>query len=374
VRRFWVIFLPAAVYQFLAIFAALRHLVRRRREQRNLSSRFCPGVSVLKPVYGLDPNTSQAFRSQIQQEYPQYELLFGIRRGDDPSAAEIRRLQAEFPDVPIRLVVGGADTPNGKAGVLMELARQARYPVQVVNDSDIKVTPAYLREVVAPLGDPSVGLVTCLYRATAGTVAGAWEALGIATDFMPSTLVAQLVGVREFGLGSTLAFRADDLEQAGGFGEVADYLADDYQIGKCIARLGKRVVVSTYTVETSVGDSTWAGIWRHQLRWARTIRFSKGAGYAGLPIAHAGLWITIALVTGAWVPAAILAATRIASAVLTGWFVLCSGIAGKFCWLAPVSDLYAFAVWLASYAGNQVRWRDQTLTIDREGRIRRKLP
>lgn len=360
-RLFWIAFVFPALYQLLAIFAALRHLLKRHTTHHAAS--FFPGVSVLKPVYGPDPNTSDAFRSQLQQDYPVFEVLFGVRREENPAI--------QFPGAPVRVIVGGANTPNGKVGVLIELARHARYPIWVANDSDIKVTPSYLREVVAPLADPSIGLVTCLYRAIPHNLPTGWEALGIATDFMPSTLVAQLVGVRKFGFGSTLAFRAADLEQAGGFASVADYLADDYQLAKRITSLGKRVFLSTYVVETALGESTWAGVWRHQLRWARTIRFSKG-GYAGLPIAHAGLWIAIAIATGAWIPAVILAIARIFSAVLTGGFVLGSRVAAAFCWLSPVWDLFAFSIWLASYFGNEVQWRDQLLTIDRHGRIQQK--
>lgn len=324
---------------------------------------------MLKPLRGLDPNTYEAFVSQVRQEYPEFEILFGVRENSDPAAAEVRRLQSQFPHSAIRLIGGVVDTPNQKAGVLMELARHAQYPVWVVNDSDIKVTPSYLQEVVAPLVDSSVGVVTCLYRAQAHTVAAGWEALGIATDFMPSTLVAQLVGVREFGLGSTLAFRAEDLEKAGGFQAIADYLADDYQLAKRITSLGKRAVLSTYTVETALGEASWRGIWRHQLRWARTIRVTKGAGHAGLPITHAGVWAVVAIGVGAWIPMVALLAARMGSAIVTGSLVLRSSIARRFWWLAPVWDLYAFCVWAASYAGREVRWRDRVLRIDKDGRI-----
>lgn len=367
-RALWLIFLPALGYQVIAILAGGRHLWRRKRELAR-DSGYRPAVSVLKPLRGLDPNTYEAFVSQARQEYPEFEILFGVREDSDPAAAEVRRLQSQFPDAAIRLIIGGVDTPNRKAGVLMELARHARHPVWVINDSDIKVTPEYLREVVAPLADPGVGIVTCLYRAQAHTAAAGWEALGIATDFMPSTLVAQLVGVREFGLGSTLAFRAEDLEKAGGFRAVADYLADDYQLAKRITRLGKRAVLSTYTVETALGDASWLGVWRHQLRWARTIRVTKGAGHAGLPITHAGVWVLVAIGMGAWIPAVALLAARMGSAIVTGWLVLRSSIARRFCWLAPVWDLYAFCTWVASYAGREVRWRDRVLRIDRDGRI-----
>lgn len=365
----WIAFLPAVGYQCLAIYAALQHLYERHFKRQRFDSEIRPGVSVLKPLRGLDANTYEAFISQVKQEYPTYEILFGVCDELDPAAAEVRRLVRDIPDAPVRLIAGAADAANGKVGVLMELARHARYPVWVVNDSDIAVSPQYLSKVVAPLADASIGLVTCLYRAQAGSVAAGWEALGIATDFMPSALVAPLIGVREFGLGSTLAFRASDLERAGGFAAVADYLADDYQLAKRITRLGKSVLLSTYAVETSVNDSTWRGVWQHQLRWARTIRISKGSGYAGLPITHAGVWALIAVACGAWVPAAILVAARIASALITGCFVLRSSVAAAFFWLAPVWDMYAFSVWAASYASREVRWRDRTLAIDSQGRI-----
>src|SRR5205823_8534858 len=143
--------------------------------------------------------TYDAFVSQVEQQYPTFEILFGVREEDDPAAAEVRRLIRAFPDAPVRLIVGATAAPNGKVGVLMELARHARYPIWVVNDSDIKVTPTYLSRVVGALATPEIGLVTCLYRARAHSLPATWEALGITTDFMPSTLVAPLVGVREFG-------------------------------------------------------------------------------------------------------------------------------------------------------------------------------
>ena len=364
-HAFWLVFIPAAAYQLLAIFAAVRHLGKRPLGETAPT----PPVSVLKPLRGLDPNTYEAFVSQINQNYPKYEVLFGAREENDPAAGEVIRLQREFPQAPVRLIIGGEETPNGKAGVLAELSRHAQYPLRVVNDSDIRVDPAYLRAVTAPLADPAIGLVTCLYRVKAHNLAAAWEALGIMTDFMPSTLVAPLVGVREFGLGSTLAFRAADLASAGGFEALADFLADDYQLAKGITRLGKRALVSDYIVETSLGDATWLGTWRHQLRWARTIRLSKGGGYAGLPITQAGLWALIALACGAWIPALILLALRTTTALVSGFFVLRSFLAAGFCWLAPLWDLYSFAVWLTSYAGRQVRWRDRVLTIGPDGRI-----
>jgi ceramide glucosyltransferase len=376
-RFSWIVFLPALAYQLLAIFASLRFLRRSHVFNRSLNcgrqgmvSKFEPGVSVLKPLRGLDPNTRGAFLSQLQQDYPQFEILFGVHDDCDPAAREVRRLQHEFPDAPIRLIVGTTPAPNGKVGALMTLAGSASYPVWVVNDSDIRVTPNYLREVVAPLADRDIGLVTCLYRAKTHTLPAAWESLGIATDFMPSALVAPLVGVREFGLGSTLAFRAEDLEQAGGFASVANYLADDYQLAKRLTASGKRGIISSYVVETSLNEDSWPGVWRHQLRWARTIRASKGKGHIGLPLTQTGIWILAAALCGFWIPALVLAIARILSAFIAAGFVLRAPASVAFCWLAPVWDLYSFAIWAASYAGRQVCWRDVRLTIDSEGRIK----
>ncbi len=350
--------------------AALKHLQRRyKHHHRERDTTYSPPVSVLKPLRGLDPNTFEAFVSQADQSYPEFELLFGLADGSDPAVPQVRRLQAKFPLVPIRLIIGSEGLANGKVGVLANLAKHARYPIWLVNDSDIKVTSEYLAEVTAPLASPSIGVVTCLYRAQAHTAAGAWEALGIATEFMPSTLVAQALGVREFGLGSTLVFRAEDLARAGGFTALGDYLADDYQLAKRITESGRRALLSTYTVETSLGDSSWSGSWQHQLRWARTIRFSKGVGYAGLPITHAGVWIAAAFVLGNNNLALLLLLLRLMSASLSASLVLRSRLATFLFWLAPLHDLYSFAIWLASYAGRKVRWRDRILVIDNKGRI-----
>ena len=371
-NRFAVIFLPALIYQTLAIIAGLNHLRRRYLFARQPKTSFRPAVSVLKPLRGLDPNTFEAFISQASQNYPEFELLFGVADNADPVIPEVRRLQAIFPEVPIRLLIGSEPLANGKAGVLANLARHARYSIWVINDSDIKVTDRYLPEIITPLSKPSISLVTCLYRARAHSLSALWEALGIATDFMPSTLVAQLIGVREFGLGSTLAFHSADLERVGGFEAIGDYLADDYQLAKRVTGFGKRAWLSTYTVETSLGDTSWRGGFQHQLRWARTIRASKGGGYAGLPITHTGIWILVALASGFKAIGFTLLAVRLLTALLSSWLVLESLQSASIFWLAPVLDLYSFAVWLASYAGREVRWRDRVMSIDRQGRILRK--
>ncbi len=361
----WLLFLPAIAYQLLAIASEFFHISRRFRTPT--ATEQLP-VSILKPLKGLDPNTYPAFVSQVQQAYPQYEVIFGAIDPGDPALAEVERLKSQFPDAPIRVITGGPKTRNGKVGLLQELSLHACYPLRVVNDSDIKVGPDYLARVTAPLADPAVGVVTCPYRVQPHNLPATWEALGIMTDFMPSALVAQTLGVREFGFGSTLAYRAADFEAVGGFAAIADFIADDYQLAARITSLGKRSVLSTYTVETSLAGASWQGIWLHQLRWARTIRMTK-SGYLGLPITHAGLWALLAIALGVWPIAVLLLALRLISGLLSSALVLESPFIALLSWLSPLWDLYSFTVWAASYAGNKVKWRDRELSIDSQGRI-----
>ncbi len=354
----------AAAYQILAIVAALSHRKRALPAVHAASA-----VSVLKPVQGADPGFFEAISTHAAQEFQEFEILFGIAHPDDPARGEIERLMREFPGVSIRLVLCSTETPNRKVGVLMDLARQARYPILIVNDSDISVPAGYLADVTAPLGDPSIGLVTCLYRAEAYDWPSRFEALAIATEFAPSTLVAPLFGVSEFGLGSTLAFRRADLDAIGGFAAIADYLADDYQLGRRLHQLGRNNILSQVVVSTRLAAGSWRAAWRHQLRWARTIRLSRGGGYVGLPITFATLWAVAAACGGLWWTALALLAIRLAMAVTCGWFVLQSADVWKYCYAIPVRDLWGVAVWVAGLFGKTVEWRGRKLKLDQQGRI-----
>jgi ceramide glucosyltransferase len=354
----------AGLYQFIAILAVFS----RRRPPLSPPTRRLP-VSILKPVYGKDAGFYPAIRSHALQQHPGFEILFGIRRADDPARAEVERLIREFPALSIRLILCITSAPNMKVGSLIDLAREARHPVLIVNDSDISVPAGYIDDVTAPLDDPGIGLVTCLYRAEAHDWPSRFEALAIATDFAPSTLVAQLFGVSDFGLGSTLAFRKEDLDRMGGFPAIADYIADDYQIGHKLHALGLRNMISEVVVSTRLASGSWLGAWQHQVRWARTIRLSGGVGYAGLPITYATLWAVIAALFGLWWMALPLLAIRITMAMVCGSYLLRSSDVWKYCYSIPVRDLCGVAVWAAGLFGRTVVWRDQRLTLDAEGRI-----
>jgi ceramide glucosyltransferase len=266
-------------------------------------------------------------------------------------------------------VIAPTDAPNAKAGVLAELAKRARYPLLLVNDSDIVVPPGYLTAVTAPLEDPAIGLVTCLYRAGAESWPARSEALGIATEFAPGVLVARLLGVAEFALGSTMVFRAEELRRIGGFEAIAQYLADDYQLGRRISQLGYRIEFAPVIVQTDLGRGSWAQTWRHQLRWSRTIRVSRPSGYYGYAVTHATLWALVAIAGRQWWAAGLAMGIRMLAGVLVGAVILKDPKVRRDFWMMPLRDLFGFAVWLAGLFGDTVQWRDRELRLRPDGRI-----
>jgi ceramide glucosyltransferase len=365
--------LPAvagAAYYALAIVAAARW----RRSRAKPGDAPAPPVSILKPVHGRDPRFWEAIRSHAEQQYPEFEMLFGVGSTDEPALEDIRRLRREYPNLPIRTCTVSTTARNAKAGVLAELARQARYAVLLVNDSDIRVPPGYLSAVTAPLAEASVGLVTCLYRAAADSWPTRAEALGIATEFAPSVLVARLLGVAEFALGSTMVFRATTLAEIGGFEAIADYLADDYQLGARIHERGYHIRFAPVVVETNLGSGSWADVWRHQVRWSRTIRVSRPSGYFGYVVTHATFWSAVALVAGQWPIALLAMVLRLWAGIWTGAGILGDSKTARDFWLIPFRDLAGFAVWLAGLFGDTVDWRGQRLRLLSNGKIRSESP
>lgn len=340
-----------------------------------------PPISILKPLKGTDPDIYESFRSHCLQDYPEFEIIFGVSDPEDPAVASVEQLRREFPDVAIRLVVSpnklGA---NVKVSNLEQMLATARYEHLIVNDSDICVEPDYLRRVIAPLADEHVGMVTCLYRGVAAPTFGSQlEALGISTDFCAGVLVArQLEGGLRFGLGSTLAFRRTDLECIGGFRSIVDFLADDYELGRRIAALGLKVVLSDVVVETHLPAYDLREFLAHQLRWARGVRDSRAAGYIGLVSTYGLMWALLGLIASHAAPwsGAVLGTTallRFAVAVAVGSCVLKDKLLLRNLWLLPVRDLVAVAIWIASFAGHTVTWRGDRFVL-KNGRLIRIAP
>lgn len=358
--------LAATAYYFLAIIAVFKWQAHARQDTQ---SRTPVPLSILKPIHGRDPQFYEAIRSHADQDYPEFEILFGVSDPYDPALEDIERLQDEFPHLSISVRMVLTKAPNAKVGVLAELAKYARHPLLLVNDSDIVVEPGYLRAVTAPLDDPKIGMVTCLYRANSESWASRCEALGIATEFAPSVLVARLLGVVDFALGSTMVFRADALREFGGFSTIAGFLADDYQLGHHIAELGYRIEFAPVVVETDLGGESWEQTWRHQLRWSRTIRVSRPAGYYGYVVTHATLWALVAFAAHQWWAGITALTVRMIAGTLVGIAVLKDRHVGTDFWLIPLRDLFGFAVWLCGVFGHHVDWRDRRLRLEADGRI-----
>ena len=341
-----------------------------------------PPVSILKPLKGTDPDIYESFRSHCLQDYPaEYEIIFGVSDPDDPAIAGVQQLQREFPDRAIRLVVASNKLgANVKVSNLEQMLPSARYQHLIVNDSDIRVEPDYLRRVIAPLLDNHVGMVTCLYRGVAApTIGSRLESLGISTDFCAGVLVARLLeGGLHFGLGSTLAFRRADLEITGGFRAIVDFLSDDYQLGHRIAGLGLQVVLSDVVVETHLPAYDIPGFLAHQLRWARSVRDSRAGGYIGLVTTYGLMWSLLVLIVAHAAPWswAVLSATlllRLTVALVVGKSVLHDRQLSKHLWLLPLHDLVRVAVWIASFAGHTVMWRGDRFRL-KDGRLTRIAP
>ncbi len=365
-------------FYFLSALALASFLADRRKklELASPSESSLPPVSILKPLKGVDPEIWESFCSHCEQDYPLFQLIFGVSNPADPAIEVVHKLQAKYPRLAIELAVcDHVLGTNIKVSNLVQMLPAARYELLLVNDSDIRVPPGYLRKAVMPLADPSVGLVTCLYHGVAGPTFGSrFEALGISTDFVPGVLSARFLekGLR-FGLGSTLAFRRRELEAIGGFEKLLDYLADDYELGRRIAATGKRVELSAATVTTFLPAYTLPQFFRHQLRWSRTIRDARRWGYAGLLFTFGLPWavLTLLLARGAawaWVLLAITFATRLAIAFASATVVLNDEQFFRNVFLLPLRDLTAPFFWAASFAGNRIHWRGDVFDL-RDGRL-----
>jgi ceramide glucosyltransferase len=366
----------AGMGYFLATMAAAQIFLRERRAPR---VEFAPGVSILKSLKGLDPGMMDAFRSHCRQKYAgEFELLFGVSSLDDPAAAAVTALKAEFPERTILLV----ECPerlgtNGKVSTLMQLSRHARHDIWLINDSDITVGPHYLERVVccfAPGAQhpnkPPVGLVTALFRGRAhGTLASRFEALAISTDFIAGVLISKLIeGGLHYGLGSTLAVRRDALEKSGGLLALVDLLADDFEMGARVERAGYRVALSTEVVETSVPAYDWRSFFDHQLRWLRTVREARPAGYAGLIFTYGLMWTVLNVLASGLSPVSLWLLglsffLRLAQAMTVGTAVLGDHEVLPNLWLLPLRDAVAIGLWIAGFAGNTIVWRGQRFAL-----------
>ncbi len=340
----------------------------------NLPNPKFPPVSVLKPVKGIDCGAYQNFASFCKQDYPEYEILFGVDDPNDPVIDVIYRLIEDFPKIPIRLFINPSRTHNRKVGLLARLAAEARHSFLVASDSDMRVDPAYLRYVVPPLNDPEIGLVTCPYRgAEPETLTARLEALYIGVTFLPSIMVARQLLKMRFAMGATVALRRDALERIGGFESFANHLADDYELGFRIAKSGLKVVLSPYIVNTILGATTFPDQWEREVRWSHCNRLSRPFQYPGLLITFTSPLALVLLIVSnfqTW------AFGMLAVSLLLRWLVgllvtqwTKDGAARRWLIWLPIRDFLTSLVWCAGIVGRRIVWRGEAYALQPGGSL-----
>jgi ceramide glucosyltransferase len=361
------------VYYLVTIFAAVRFF---RGERARRLPDFAPPVSLLKPVHGVDFRSHVNFASFCIQNYPNYEILFCVNDMDDPAVPFLQQAIKDFPECSIRILSNAPRVgSNQKVNNLILLAQEAKHEIIVQSDGDVMVSPDYLKSVVAEFADPAVGVVSCFYRGVAEK--NFWaevEAVGAASDFFAGALVANLPGSVTFALGASVATTKTWLAKIGGYQALADLLADDYEIGNRVYRAGGKVLLSREAVWTMYPAQTLKSFWEHQVRWARTVRLVRPASFFGLVVTHGLPWCVLA---AAVAPTALIGVGFVAAylvlRLLMAWVVGVWGVRDevlrKKLWLVPVRDAIHFAVWLAGFASNRVKWGGVEYAIE-GGRMR----
>jgi ceramide glucosyltransferase len=347
-------------YYIVAILAAARFFSKERKKPL---PEFRPPVSILKPVHGVDFASYENFSSFCRQNYEDYEVLFCVNEMPDAAVPVIQKLVAEFPERKIRILSGAPlYGTNRKVNNLALLTKEAQHEFLVQSDGDVRVGPNYLREVLAPFADPSVGVVSCFYRGLAQpNLYAELEAIGAASDFLAGALVADYMEGVTFALGASVATRKSWLGKIGGYESFADDLADDYEIGNRVHKAGGKVLLSREAVWTMYPALTFEQFWEHQVRWARTVRLVRPASFFGLVVTHGLPWAIVAAIVApaAWLSAAYLTGylfLRLTLAWIAGVWGIGDEVVRKKLWLVPLRDATHFIVWLSSFLSNRVKW------------------
>jgi ceramide glucosyltransferase len=335
-----------------------------------------PPASILIPLSGKDFEAYDNYVSFCRQDYPDYQLIFGVNHADDSSIPVIRQLIADFPEKDITLAIdAGAIGANPKVNNLHNMLGKAGHEVLVLVDSDIRVEATYLATIVSELADERIGMVTCLYRAgKAPNTAAKLEAVGITTEFAPGVLVAWLVEGISFALGATIVTTRKNLHTIGGLQAIADYLADDFMLGKLTVQAGFEVRLSSHVVEIVLPPTTFMSMMKHQIRWTRGIRACRPWGHLGAIITH-GTALALLLVLaghGSVLSLTIAAATLMARLAVI-YAVSIRGLRDtpllRNLWLLPLRDVLGFIFWCLGQAGKTVDWRGKAFKLTNEGKM-----
>ena len=338
-----------------------------------------PPVSLLKPVHGFEARLVDNIESFFRQDYPDYEILFAADEEDDAALGVIREIAARYPKIRSRILVTGRPPwPNPPSYSFAKMAEVAAHDILVTSDSDVEVSPNYLREVVPPMLDPKIGMLTCLYRGkNAGGFCSGLDGIGMSVEMSAGVLVANMLVGMKFGLGPTIVARKDSVEKIGGYRVLGDYFSNDFVIGNLIEKAGYRVVLSRHVIDHVVPPMTWRRMWERQVRWAKGTRYSRPKGHFGTVLVFAMPYGILGLIAagllGWWqIGAGLLGVAivnRMIEAVVIGWGVVRDPVARRAPWLYPIRDLLGFCVWTASYLSKKAVWRDSRYELVDGGRI-----
>jgi ceramide glucosyltransferase len=373
--------ISSTVVFFLSVFGAIqfRGYASRDKKIYEKFSAQLPPVSVLKPVHGNESRMKENIESFFRQEYPQYEILFAADEPDDSAIPVIREISARYPNIPVQILVTGQPPwPNAPNYCFYRLTEIAAHDILVTSDSDVEVSPDYLRTVVPPLLDPKVGAVTCVFRGK--SAGGFWadcDAIGQTVEFTAGVLMANLMEGTKFGLGPTIALRKDSLARIGGYAAVREYLSNDFVVGNFIHKAGFNVVLSSEIVDHVSPKMTFHRMWERQLRWAMGTRYSRPLGHIGsgltfaVPYGLLGL-LAASLLGHPWLGLALFGATllnRMAQCWIIGWWTAKDPVARPATLIYPLRDLYGFIVWCASYLFKRSLWRDNNYVLLKGGKL-----
>ena len=338
-----------------------------------------PSVTVLKPVHGAEPRLLENLESFFQQDYPDYELVFGARDESNPALTVVEQLRRKYSRVKCRIVLSGPpEWPNAKVFSLDKMIASSGNDYFIISDSDVRVQPDFLRNVIPVLLDPEVGLTTCLYRGVpAPSFWSGLEAMGMSVEMTSGVLVADMLEGMRFALGPVIGVRRDALEKIGGIRATADYYSDDFVIGNLVWAAGYKVALSHHAVNHVLVPSSFKRTFGHQIRWMTSTRYSRPLGHLGTGLTFAVPFGLLGLIAATalrhfWLGVTLLAVTlvnRLVQPLAVGWRVVRDPRSLHSFWLYPLRDLFGFVTWAGSYFNSRFLWRGEIYRFTRGGRI-----
>ncbi len=372
----------STVYLAMTLVATALHLRRARSTQAAAAatpSDSLPPVTIFKPVHGMEEELAANLESFFQQDYPDYEVIFGARDAENPAVKIAEEVRARYPHVPSRVILSGPPPwPSAKVFSLDKMIAASSRSYFIISDSDVRVAPDFLRNTIPPLLDPKVGLVTCMYRGIPASDFWSWlEALGLSVEMSSGVMVADMMEGMRFALGPAMAVRRDAIDAIGGIAAVADYYSDDFELGNRIWAKGYKVILSHHIVLNVLTSRSVIRTLGDQLRWMKSTRYSRPAGHAGTGLTYAMpfgiLGLLAAGALGDWALGvglfALACVNRMLQSIVVGWSVARDPHPVRYCWLYPVRDLLGFAAWAVSYTSRDFYWRGEKYRFGKGGKI-----